>query len=96
MKKEAEKIMQAGLGAIMLTKEAIEETVNDLVKKGKLGKGEAKKVIDDLAKKGKAAQGTIAKGIDSTMKNIMQKLDIPSRAEVEKLKNEIEELKKNK
>lgn len=94
MKNEAEKLLQLGLGAAMITKEAVEEAVNSLVKKGKIGKEDAKKVLADLSKKGKDAQSEISKSMDSAFKSMLKKLDIPTRDEVEELRKEIDKLKK--
>ena len=83
-----------GIGAVVMTKEKAEEVANELIKKGEIGQDEGKKLVDDLIKKGGESKKEIENTIEKTVKSFIEKLDIPSRQELGKLKSEIEQLKK--
>ncbi|MHB2016551.1 MAG: phasin family protein [Candidatus Xenobia bacterium] len=46
-----EQVFMAGIGASVIAKERIEETLNHLIKKGELSQGQAQKVVDELTDK---------------------------------------------
>ncbi|MCK4993764.1 MAG: phasin family protein [Candidatus Omnitrophica bacterium] len=83
-----------GLGALVMTKEKAEEVVNELVKKGEVGQDEGKELINELIEKGEKSKKEIEDQIEKTVKNVVGKLDISTKKEIEELKSEIEELKK--
>jgi len=45
------KVINLGLGAVLLTKENIEEVIDEMVKKGEIKKDEAKAQVNELLKK---------------------------------------------
>ena len=86
-------VVNLGLGALVMTKEKAEEVVNELVKKGEVGQDEGKELINDLIKRGEKSKKEIEEQIEKTVKNVVEKLDISTKKEIEELKSEIEELK---
>ena len=87
-------LLNLGLGALVMTKEKVEEVVNELVKKGEIGQEEGKELINDLMEKGEKSKKEIEDQIEKTVKGVLGKLDISTKKEIEELKSEIEELKK--
>jgi len=87
-------LLNLGLGALAMTKEKVEEVVNELVKKGEIGQEEGKELISELIEKGKRSKKEIEDQIEKTVKSVLGKLDISTKKEIEELKSEIEELKK--
>ena len=87
-------LLNLGIGAAVMTKEKVEEVVNELVKKGEVGQDESKKLIDDLIEKGEKSKKDIEAQIEKTVKSVVEKLDISTKKEMEELKSEIEELRK--
>ena len=86
------KMILAGLGALSLNREKAEEISRDLIKRGELAEtDEAKFVRDlmDLVEKNKAG---LEEKVEKAVEKAMAKLDIPSRKEINALKEEIGKL----
>ena len=86
------KMILAGLGALSLSREKAEEISRDLIKRGELAEtDEAKFVRDlmDLVAKNKAG---LEEKVEKAVEKAMAKLDIPSRKEINALKEEIGKL----
>jgi len=94
MKDFLKKVVNLGLGGLLVTKEKVEAVVDELVKKGEVEQEEAKKLVEELLKKGNDGRKEIAGQIEKLVKNIVAKLDLPSRKELNELKLEVEKLRK--
>jgi len=87
------KALSLGLGAMLVSKDKVEEVVNELVKRGELGQEEGKTLVSELIKKGEASVNEVEGIIEKIVKGVMEKLSLPTRKELNELKSEIEELK---
>ena len=83
-----------GAGLAVLTKEKIEETVQEIVKKGHLSEQEGKELISDLIEKSQKAKKDLRENIEATLQEILQRLNIPSRKDLEEIKARLERLEK--
>ena len=83
-----------GAGLAVLTKVKIEEAVHEIVKGGHLSELEGKELINDLIEKSKKAKKDLKENIEATFREILQKLNIPTRKELEELKARLERLEK--
>jgi len=86
------KTILAGLGVLSLSREKAEEITKDLIKRGELAKtDEAKFVRDlmDLVKKNKAG---LEEKIEKAVRKALAKLEIPTRKDIDDLKEEINKL----
>ena len=70
------KALLCGLGLASLTKDAIQKTVEDLVKQSKISEEEGRKVAKDLQRRSKQAQTVLEKEVDSAVHNVFQHLDL--------------------
>jgi polyhydroxyalkanoate synthesis regulator phasin len=87
------KAFSLGLGALLVSKDKIEEVVNELVKKGELGQEEGKNLVNELIEKGEASMNELEVKIEKVIKGVAEKLNLPTRKELNELKSEIEQLK---
>lgn len=83
-----------GLGALVITKEKVEEVVSELVKKGEVGQEESKKIISELVERGEESKKEIESQVEKIVSGLAEKLDIPTRKELNDLKSEIEKLRR--
>ena len=83
-----------GLGAITMTKEKVEEVVDELIKKGELAKDERSKAIQDLLKKAEEQEKILIDKVSAEVNKAITKLDIPTKKDLERLEKKIDELKK--
>ena len=90
------KTILAGLGALVLTREKAEKLAKDLVKRGELAKTEEAKFVKDLMKRAEKSKIEARRRIEEVVKEILVKLDIPTRKELDALKSRIDKLSKKK
>jgi polyhydroxyalkanoate synthesis repressor PhaR len=88
------KAMLAGIGAVVLTKEKVEELVDELIKKGELSKEDRAKFIHELAEKAELRSREVKKWVDETVKVTMSKVKMAKAEEMEALRKEMDGLTK--
>jgi len=89
-----ERMFLAGVGALTLTKEKAEKTMGDLVKKGEVAKKDQPEFVKRLLERGKASRAEIEKIVEKTVKNVLDKLNVPTKSDIDALMKKTEELKK--
>lgn len=91
-----EQVWLAGLGALALTEEEGSKFFHSLVKKGEVVEKKSKARLDgvvDAAKKVPATtMSTIERRTDETFQQVMKRLGIPTRKEIDLLTRRIEKL----
>jgi polyhydroxyalkanoate synthesis regulator phasin len=92
-------IVLLGVGVASLTREKIEEAVEELIKRGEVAGADRSKAIDELHQKAQAAATEVRKIVDERVEALGKRLrwidDLRKlQAEVEGLKAKIEALEK--
>ena len=82
------KAMLAGLGA----QEKAKEFVDDLVKTGELSKGEASSLVKEWVSKAEDSRKELDLKIKDALAATLEKLNIPSRDDMEKLEKKVQNL----
>jgi polyhydroxyalkanoate synthesis repressor PhaR len=80
------------LQAAQVSEDAIERNVDDLVKKGQLSMDEARKLKDDIVSRTREYMARIDQTIDGKVQDFLAGLKIPTRREVDGLKERLESL----
>ncbi|RKX25836.1 MAG: hypothetical protein DRP47_09150 [Candidatus Zixiibacteriota bacterium] len=88
------KAFLAGLGAISISRDKVEGIIDDLVKRGELSQEEKRGMLSELLESVEKRQTELGDFIRKEIRQILESLDIPSREEINKLKEEIERLNK--
>jgi len=96
MKEFMRKGMLFGIGLATLTREKIEETVEDLIKKGEMTEREGKETINDLMKKSKEVTDELTEKVEKMVADALKKLNIPTRDEFLALKEKVEKMESSK
>ncbi len=86
------KAINLGFGALIVTKENVEELIDEMVKKGEIGKDEAKTQVNELFKKLSSSKQEIVSMIEKIVENVLHKLDIPTRNELQQMQKKLEEI----
>jgi polyhydroxyalkanoate synthesis repressor PhaR len=86
------KAMLAGIGAVTVTKEKVEELVDDLIKKGELSKEDRAKFIRELAEKAELQSREVKKWVDERVKVTVSRVKMAKAEEVEALRKQVDEL----
>jgi len=79
------KALLSGLGLASLTKDAIQKTAEDLIKKSDLSEEEGKKIVKVLHQRSAKAQKTMEKSVETALNKLLKSLhlavihDLPKR-----------------
>ena len=86
------KSMLMGFGLVSLTREKAEAFIDDLIKRGELSEKEGREAVDELVEKSKEAKNDFSKKVENIVSDTLKKMNIPTRGEVDELKEKIAEL----
>jgi len=84
----------AGLGLAVLTKEKAQQLA--LVKKGEASGENVAEVTGEILDKARKGKKLVESRIEEAIRNVIEKVGVPTRQEFENLKKSINELKKKK
>ncbi len=86
------KAINFGFGALLLTKENVEEIIDDLVKKGEIKTDEAKAQVKEIFNKVLSSKKEIESKIEEIVEKVLHKLDIPTRRELQEMQKKLDEI----
>jgi polyhydroxyalkanoate synthesis regulator phasin len=86
------KALALGLGLAVVSKEQIEKVVDELVKKGELSVNDSKDLMKELLQKGEEHQKDINTKLREQVQKILNELNIPSKADIDRLEKRIAQL----
>jgi polyhydroxyalkanoate synthesis regulator phasin len=84
-------IMYLGVGMATVTREKIEQAVDDLVKRGEVASADRAKAIDELQQRAQAAAAEVRKVVDERIESLGKRFRWAE--EIERLRNEVSELR---
>lgn len=90
----AKKALYFGIGLAAVTKEKIEEMVDELVKTGEIKQKEASSVKEKLIQKAEQERNELIELIKKQVKAVADELGLVSKEEIEKLRKQIKKLEK--
>jgi poly(hydroxyalkanoate) granule-associated protein len=92
----ARKVVLATIGAVALTQEELEKFVNKLIERGEIAEHDGKKLIKDAREKRRKKTDEVRSGtegqIDRRMEDILSRMNIPSKSDIESLNQKISTL----
>ena len=94
MEETLKKLVYAGVGLAAQATEKIEETVNDLVKKGKISDKEGKKIVDDFFKKSEKKKDSYESKFKSAIEEVTAKFNYVSAKDFDALVKRVAKLEK--
>jgi polyhydroxyalkanoate synthesis regulator phasin len=83
-----------GFGLAVTSKEQLEKTVDELVKKGEMTRTESQEFLKELLKKGENTRDEVEVMINKKVDQVLERLELVKKSEVEKLEQRISELEK--
>jgi polyhydroxyalkanoate synthesis regulator phasin len=92
MLEDIKKGLMTGIGAVLLTKEKIEESVEKLVKESKIKEEDARKLIDELAGSGQKQATKMEKDMGDVFKRALSGMNVARKDELADLRRQIEAL----
>jgi poly(hydroxyalkanoate) granule-associated protein len=90
------RILMAGVGAVVLAQEEVEEFVQKLVERGELAEQDGRKLVTDLREKRQSAQKSTQERVQETgatvdrgMEGMLGRMNIPTKSDIETLSEKI-------
>lgn len=93
MQEMLKNLFYLGAGAAFMTKEKLEELMNDLVDKGKMTQDEGKDFVDDLMKKSEDFKKTLEKKVNEAVSEQLDKMNVAKGDDIADLRKQIQELR---
>jgi len=81
-----------GIGLAAMTKDKVEEVARKIAEENNLSEEEGRKLAEDLLKRSDEAKENLKGQVERLVKSTLEKLDIPSRADLQKLEERIQKL----
>ena len=88
------RVLLASVGVVALTIEEIGELVDKLVERGEIAEQEGKKLVTEIKEKRKKKTDEAEDMASSRMREMMDKMDIPTKSDIEDLSAKIATLSK--
>ncbi len=85
----------ATVGALSLSREKIQETVDQLVARGELNLDESKQLVDKLVKRGQEERETLRGLVRQEVQKVIGEMDLTSHKDFEVLNQKLDALLKN-
>ena len=83
------RVLMAGVGAMVLTQEQIEDFVNKLVERGEIADGDARNLLSDVLERRKSIlQGGTKKAeeeYEKRVEGLLSRMNIPTKSEIDSL-----------
>lgn len=94
----AHKLFQVSLGAVMMVQDEVVSLTDKLVEQGETteskGRERVNEFVDERKKESKDLTKRLEKNWDKQMENLLHRMNIPTRAEINSLNNKITRLTK--
>lgn len=86
------KAISFGYGALLITKENVEELIDEMVKKGEIKKEEAKAQVKEIFNKVLSSKKEVETKIEEIVEGVLHRLDIPTRHELQEMQKKLDEI----
>lgn len=83
-------LLYTGVGAAMVLKEKVETEVKKLEEEGKLKTSDAKSFLNSIEEKGKEEEVKFKAKLKETLSEVIDELGLATKADLEKLKEELQ------
>lgn len=87
------KSILTGIGLALKTRDEVEDLAKNWAKKQRMSEREGRAFLDDLMKKYDESAQKLEDKVEQTVKDVLKKMQIASRDEVEALRRDVDRLK---
>jgi polyhydroxyalkanoate synthesis regulator phasin len=88
------KTVSFGIGLFDYTKEKVEKLVDEMVKRGEVNKQDSTKAVEELWERARQEQSDFWNKIKGYVKNIVDEMAVPSKADFKALEDRVAALEK--
>ncbi|HTX67026.1 MAG TPA: hypothetical protein VMD31_14740 [Opitutaceae bacterium] len=86
------KTLLAGVGATIITKEKVEEALQDYIRQGKVSAGDARIMAEKIAEQGRKEFELMSGELAAKLKLLAEKADLSHKARIEALEARVKKL----
>jgi len=90
----ARKVLLAGIGVVALAQNEAEEFVNRLIERGEIAEKDGRKLLTDIFERRKKQVEDAETELESRIEEILNRMNIPSKADIDALSRKITNLTK--
>ncbi len=90
----ARKVLLAGIGAVALAQEEIEDFVNKLVERGEIAEKDGRKLVREVMDKRKKGAEKAEDELSKRVEEILDRMNVPTKSDIEALGDKIASLTK--
>ena len=91
----ARKVLVAGIGAVALAQEEVEEFVAKLVERGEIAEKDGKKLVAEVMERSKRDAKKGQEQFDKRFEEVLTRMNVPTKADITTLADKIDELTKH-
>lgn len=88
------KVILAGIGAVALAQDEIEEFINRLIERGEIAERDGKNLILEAKEKRKKQMEKVDNEISKRIEGILKHLDVPTKTDIQVLSSKVAALSK--
>jgi poly(hydroxyalkanoate) granule-associated protein len=88
------KVLLAGIGAVAIAQEEIEDFVNKLVERGEIAEKDGKKLVREIMDKRKKETEKAEDEVTKRIEDILDKMNVPTKSDIDALGEKITALTK--
>ena len=88
------KVLLAGIGAVVIAQEEIEDLVNKLVERGEIAEKDGKKLVHEVMDKRKKEAVKAEDEVTKRIEDILDRMSVPTKADIDALGEKIAALTK--
>ncbi len=85
----ARKVLLAGMGAVALAQEEMEDFVNKLVERGEIAEKDARKLMHEVKEKRKKQTLKAQEQLDKQVEELLTRMNVPTKADIDALSAKI-------
>lgn len=90
----ARRVLLAGIGAVALAQDEMEEFVGRLVERGEIAEKEGRQLVREMRERRKQAAKKAEDRVSKRVEEALDRMDVPTRADIEALSEKITALSK--
>lgn len=90
----ARKVLLAGIGAVALAQDEVEDFVNRLVERGEIAEKDGRKLVREVMDKRKKDAEKAEDEVSKRVEEILDRMNVPTKADIEALGDKIAQLTK--
>jgi polyhydroxyalkanoate synthesis regulator phasin len=94
MEQLLKKVILAGIGVLSLTRDKVEELLEELVKRGEIESKEKSDILANLAKRGEEQKAEIEEKIKEIVDKTFSRIKIATKEDIHRLEEKLEKLEK--